>query len=300
MSGDKPHQLQMAGAPGEDLEALRRDAAGALERGLGFVKAHGDAFSQLRTHVILRARPIEDALDSIGERQRADGLFAPLGLASGGAHGLHEESERGLSETLLGTLEALVVLADLSSLSHPCLESTAQGLGRIQLPDGSWGSPEEPADDRLFATGMLAGLLGRTRFVRPEVLEGAGEFLGVLFSPERVEERDWRTLVAFGVFFSGVQHDQADAALQWIGRALERGFRTRNHDAAQTLRMLLHCGATAMPGASLTPDELLRAVLSEQGADGGFAELAEGGASARVSTTVDCLQGIIGLCDALA
>jgi hypothetical protein len=289
----------MASGRETDSESLRLLAATALERGLGFVEAHGDDFARLRARVILQALPPDEVLSRVAAAQRDDGSFAPLGLAAGGAYGLREESARGLSEPLLGCLEAMIVLSDLTALSHPCLEATARHLGGGQLEDGSWGRVEEGAEERLFATAMLAGLLGRTRFVRPEVLERAGGFVGGLFTPERVEERDWRGLVAFGVFFSGVEHDLADGAQQWVGRALERGFRTRSYGAAETLRMLLHCGATAVPGASLAPHELLAGVLAEQGPDGGFDELAEGGVRARVSTTVDCLQGIIGLCQVL-
>lgn len=299
MSGDGSHELPMAPGAAGDLEALREQAATALQQGLGFVERNGDEFALLRAHVILEARSRDDALAQIAGRQDADGGFPLLGLAAGGGPGLYEASRRGLSETLLGMLEALVVLADLSALSHPCLEATAHCLSGLQLDDGSWGRSDENAADRLFATGMLAGLLGRTRFVRPEILEGASAFMDERFSPEGVEEGDWSTLVSFGVFFTGVVHDLGDEALQWIGRALERGFRTHRFDASLTLRMLLHCGAMAVPGATLSPDELLRAVLAEQGPDGGFAELTEGGAPARVSTTVDGLLGIIRLCQAL-
>ncbi|MBW2232675.1 MAG: hypothetical protein JRG92_10005 [Deltaproteobacteria bacterium] len=300
MTEDGPSGLRMAGATPDTLEALRLDAAGALERGLGFVMAHGDAFAQLRAQVILQARPVQDATDAVAEHQSGDGSFSLLGLAAAGAPGLREEAARGLPEALLGSLEALVVFAELSALTHPCVEASAAYLGRIQRPDGSWGRDDDEPTDRLYATGMLAGLLGRTRFVRTEVLEASGSFVGDLFSPERVEERDWRSLVAFGVFFTGVHHDLADAALQWIGRALERGFRRRSYDATETLQMLLQCGAMAVPGAELAPAELLHAVLAEQGPDGGFAELAEGGVPARVAPTVDCLKGIIALCDSLS
>jgi hypothetical protein len=290
----------MAAETQDELEALRLAAATALERGLGFVEAHGDALCVLRAHVILQARPVEEATDAIAQRQAADGSFAPLGLAAAGAPGLREEAARGLPEPLLGSLEALVALAGLSALTHPSVGALARYLGGVQGADGSWGRDDGPASDRLYLTGMLAGLLGRTRYVRPEVLDEAGSFVAELFSPERVEERDWRSLVAFGVFFTGVHHDLADGALQWIGRALERGFRERSYDAVETLQVLLQCGAMAVPGAELAPAELLRAVLAEQGPDGGFAELAEGGTPARVAPTVDGLQGIIALCDVLA
>jgi hypothetical protein len=300
VTDESPDTLRMAGQSVEELESLRLEAATALEYALGFVEAHGDVLLRLRAQVILRARPVEDLTNVLAERQHDDGSFPELGLAAAGAPGLREEAAGGLSPALLGSLEALVLLAEQSALTHPCVESNAAYLGGAQAEDGSWGREDRAPSERLYVTGMLAGLLGRTRFVRPEVLDAAGSFMGDLFSPERVEERDWRTLVGYGVFFTGVHHDLADSALQWIGRALERGFRKRSYDALETVQMLLQCGAMAVPGADLAPAELLRGVLAEQGPDGGFAELAEGGAVARVAPSVDALRGIIELCDALA
>jgi hypothetical protein len=179
------------------------------------------------------------------------------------------------------------------------VESAAVFLASVQLEDGSWGQPSEPAGNRIFATGMLAGMLGRTRVVRPEVLDAAGDFLGELFSPDLISGRRWAGLTAFGTFFANVGHDLADSALQWVGRELERGFRTRIYDASSTLRTLLHCNALAVPGATLDPFLLLTDLLGEQAADGGFEELASGVDAARVEPTLDALLGIIRICEVL-
>jgi hypothetical protein len=281
------------------IEDLRHDAASALERGLGFMKRHASELALLRTHVMLGAEPAEALVTRVEALQRRDGAFMPLGLAEGGAAGLVQEREQGMSEPLLGTLEALIVLSDASALASDCIEGAARFARAQQLPDGSWGPADRKGADRLFATGLLAGTLGRTRVVRPDVLESAGEFMGTLWDPDLVEDRDGCRLAAFACFFSSVSHDLSDGALQWIGRELEKGFRSRTIDAPATLRVLLHCDASAVPGARLDAIELLRQTLDEQGPDGGFAELSSGGPLARVEPTFDCMLGIIRLCGTL-
>jgi len=287
------------------VESLRVEAATALERGLAFLKAQADQPTVLRAHVMLGAEPIDPLLAWLASRQRADGSIPSLGLASGGAPGLAAEQQRGLPEPVLGCLEMLIALSDLSALASasagvgPLVEGAASYLEEQQLADGSWGVAERGPEERLFVTGMLSGLLGRTRVVRPLVLDGASDFLAEAWAPEQIEDHDWSTLAAFACFFSSVSHELADGALQWIGRELEKAFRTRRFDAAATLRVLLHCDATAVPGASLDAIELLRQTLSEQGADGGFAELSPEGPSARVEPTLDCMLGVIRLCGVL-
>ena len=286
----------MGPAGAREIEELRRAAATALERGLAFVEAHGDELAILRTHVMLGARPLEHCVEAVAARQRRDGSFPELGLASAGALGFDAGSGGSPDEAILGTLEALVVLSDLPALFAPCVERAAVFLQAVQLGDGSWGAADAEPAQRIFSSGLLAGILGRTRVVRPEVLDAAGRFLAGQWAPERVEGESWGLLAAFGTFFSNVPHDLSDGALQWVGRELERGYRTRRYDTAATLRVLLHCDAAAVPGATLEPSELLRSLLAEQGRDGGFAELCAAGPARRVAPTVDCMLANIRLC----
>jgi hypothetical protein len=283
-----------AAATAED--ALRLRAATALERGLGFVQRFGDAFSLLRTHALLGARPVADCVAAIEERTDRNGAVAPLGLAEHGEPGMAAIAAASGGEAVLGGLEALIVLADLDALGAPLVERLASHLARIQEADGAWGPEEAPEEPRLFATGMLGGLLARTRVVRPEVLARAGDYLASRFSPERVSGRSFPALAAFGAWYSSTADDAADAALQWIGRELERGHRAGVYDAVHTVRVLLHCDASAVPGSALVPAALLEALLGEQGEDGGFAELAEGPDRVRVGPTVDAMLGTIRLC----
>ena len=281
----------------DEVDALRRRAATALEQALGFVDRHGNALAGLRVRGVLGAEPVEDCARAIADTQLADGSFPLLGLSQAGAPGLDSAMAAGLETPLLGTLEALVALSDLGAQHHPCVEGAAGFAGSSQGVDGSWGAAGTAPEERLFVSGMLAGLLGRTRVIRPEVLEATGEFLAGMFSPDRVSGRQWEVLTAFGVFFTNVGHDQADSALQWIGRELERSHSMRVHEAVLTLRTLLHCQTLAVPGASLDPFLLLTDLLGEQGADGGFAEFAAGEDATRVEPTHDAILGTIRLCE---
>ena len=198
------------------------------------------------------------------------------------------------------TLEALAVLADLRALVDPAVERAIVFLAEQQHEDGSWGEGE-----RLFASGMLASYAARTQFAWPELLAAAGDWLAGQWSPERVEHGHWSALAAFAHFYSNNavagddETDLADEALQWCGRELERGFRTRRFEAGQTLRVLLYCDAAALPGATLGAGELLAGLLDEQAGDGGFAALDPAGASGRVGPSVDALLAIPALCGAL-
>jgi hypothetical protein len=293
---DSDGVIRIGGVPAEPTtDSLRERAATALEGALGFVKAHGDTLALGRAHVILGAEPAEGLVERVANRI-ANGPPPPLlGLAEGGEPGLAAELERGLDPELLVCLEALVLLSDLESLHADCVEPIAERLLEAREADGSFGDSSLPAEMRIFTTGLLAGLLGRTRVVRPELLDDAGDFLAGQWSPERVEGRAWEPLTAFGVFFSSVGHDLSDEVLQWVGRELERGYRTRVYDAASTLRVMMLCDATAMPGSNIAPDELLHDLLREQGEDGGFAELSPAGPGARISPTIDSMLGIIRL-----
>lgn len=283
------------GADPSPEDALRHRAASALEAGLGFVERHGDALAVLRVHALLGACPASDCVAEIARRVGPEGEVAPLGLAAQGAPGLSDlAGAPGVG--ILGPLEALIVLADLGALHAPCVEAIARRLRALQLDDGSWGDVDAPAQTRIFATGLLAGQLSRTRVARPEMLDRAGRFLASLWSPDRVSGRAWPEIAGFGAWYSSTGDDLADEALQWIGRELQRGHEKGVYDAVHTVRVLLHCDASAVPGAALVPAALLAALLDEQGADGGFAELAHGSDAVRVVPTLDAMHGAIRLC----
>ncbi len=285
--------VDAGGSSPEDV--LRHRAASALETGLAFIERHGDPFAILRVHALLGVRPVGDCVAAIATRMDGDGTVQPLGLAAQGAPGLADFADDP-DAPILGALEALIVLADLAALHAPFVEDIARRLAALQHEDGSWGDGARPAATRIFATGLLAGHLARTRVARPEMLDRAGRFLASLWSPDRVSGRAWPELAAFGAWYSSTGDDLADEALQWIGRELQRGNEQGIHDAVHTVRVLLHCDASAVPGSALVPAALLEALLAEQGADGGFAELVSGTDAARVVPTHDAMLGAIRLC----
>jgi len=285
----------------EFLHALRLRSADALERAYGFLEAGDDAWARLRSRVLCGAEPASALAARLADAQRPDGSF-PLGtLVSGGAPGFPPLEPARLDArgvALVGTLEALLVAADAGQLHGPWLDRAARALEALQSPDGAFRLAADDAS-AVFWTGMVAGMLGRTPASRLDALERAGAFLAKHFSPDAVEHDGYPALMAYALFFTNVGHERADEALQWCGRALEKGFRSRRHDAVATMRILLACDAQAMPGATFDAVELLDRLLGEQAGDGGFAELALGGPSARTTQTFDAMYAIVRLCAAL-
>lgn len=289
------------------LHALRLRAADALERAYGFLEGAGDEWARLRAQVLCGARPASHLVERILAAQAPDGHCAIGTLVSGGAPGFPPLELARLdadSSAILGTLEALLVAADAGVLHGRWVESAARALEARQSSDGAFRvravdvASDEASD--VFFTGLVAGLLGRTPVSRPATLARAGGFLAARFSPDAVEGDGYPALLAYAVFFTNAGHELADEALQWCGRALEKGFRSRRHDAVSTLRVLLCCEAQAMPGATFDAVELLERLLEEQARDGGFAELALGGTASRTTQTFDAMLAIVRLCGALS
>ncbi|MBW2420312.1 MAG: terpene cyclase/mutase family protein [Deltaproteobacteria bacterium] len=284
------------------MEPLRRRAATALERGLTFVEAHGNPFSRLRVQVLLEAVPPDRGIDALSARQNRDGSFVRLGQVLPGA--LEADlAAAGVPDPLLGTFEALRILSDQRGLHAAAAEKAVDFLASVQQEDGSWGP--EPGDRaaeegvegvRLFVTGCLTGLLGGTRFARPQLLESAGRYLAAEWKPERIVTGGWADLAAFASYFANVPSDASEAALEWCGRELERGFRAGHFDARETLRVLRSCNVMALPGASLGIQELLSTLLGEQDEDGGFAAEEPTGSAGRVGPTLDAMLGLLALC----
>lgn len=280
----------------DDLVALKQRSAAALEQAFGFLEREAGRAELDRARVLMGIDAADAWIESWVGEASANGALPVQGLFAGGGAGGADLEPASPPKALLGTLESLMVLADADRLRVPCVERAALYLRSVQNADGSFGDDDVPEPMRLFLTGMIAGLLGQTTGVRPDLLVAAGDWIGPRFSPEAVEGGRWSAITAFAVFFSNVSHERSDEALQWCGRELERGYRTGRFEAGSTLRALLHCDALAMPGASLDPVELLDRLLGEQAGDGGFAELAAGGRPARITPTVDAIHSIVSLC----
>jgi hypothetical protein len=284
------------------IEALRLRAADALERAYRFLETRPDPWALLRAQVLCGARPAADLARKLGEQQSSDGHLPSNTLISGGALGFPTLDLGGLSPVergLVGTVESLLMLGDARALHAEWVESAIRFVEAQQAQDGAYrvGGAGDAAD--VFWTGMIAGILGRTPVSKPAGLEAAGAFLATRFTPESVEHDGYAALLAYAHFYTNVADDQADEALQWCGRALEKGFRSRSLDAVATLRVLLTCDAQAMPGATFDAVELLERVMEEQAGDGGFAELSLAGPDSRTTQTFDAMLGIVRLANAL-
>jgi hypothetical protein len=295
------------GGDAEFVRALRLRGADALEAAYGFLEGVEDPLAFLRAQILCGARPIDAMTERMTTSQAEDGSL-PIGtLISGGGLGFPPLDPSGLDRdatAIVGTLEALLVAADAKAMYGEWVEPAVRCLEGHQSTDGAFRIPSplagRKADEaEIFWTGMVAGVLGRTPVSRPTTLEAAGDFLAARFDPEKVENDGYSALLAYAHFFTNVAHDLSDEALQWCGRALEKGFRSRQHDAVSTLRVLLTCDAQALPGATFDVVELLERVLEEQAGDGGFAELAMHAPAGRTTQTFDAMLAIVRLCAAL-
>ncbi len=250
----------------------------ARERAVHFIASHGDEVARRRAAVLTGAEPPANADAALADWAERAGVFP----AAGGVDAL-------------AALPVLAALADLRALERPLGMRIAEALARTQAADGSFGAAASDDEERVFATGRLAGRLAGLRAVRQQVLDAAGDFLASRFTPDRVAGFAWRPLAAYAGFFANVAHEHGDEVLQWCGRELERGFRTRQFDAVQVARILVDCSAAAIPGAKLAAPELLLALQSEQALDGSW-PLADGAdPEARVRHTLDGLTALVRL-----
>ncbi|GEM_PF-775795 len=288
-------------------EGLRTSAAESLERAYRFLETQPDQWALLRAQVLCEARPATDLASKLGATQAADGRLPLATLISGGALGFPEMDLAALDTDqigVVGTLEALLMAGDAKILHADWVELAVHFLESQQADDGAYRIPCSAGDSDakqadVFWTGMIAGVLGRTPVSRQSHLEAAGDFISARFHPDAVEHDGYSALIAYAHFYTNVPHDEADEALQWCGRALEKGFRSRQLDAVATVRVLLTCDAQALPGATFDVVELLDRLMEEQAGDGGFAELSLGGPATRTTQTLDAMLAIVRLCAVL-
>jgi hypothetical protein len=239
-------------------------AAGA--RAAAFVTAHGAALDRARAEALLGIAPVEPALAALAAETA--------------------------QQTLPALQRLLGVCDDLRSLHAPLVERACAQLCAVQGSDGAWS---DAAADAVHATGMLGGYLAKTRFARVETLQAVGDFLAARWSPDLVQGFQWGNIAAYAHLFANFAHERSDEILQWCGRELERGYRTRAFDAVRTARILVICDAHALPGARLDAQELVAALRAEQTADGSWQPAAGATPPARVEHTLDALVALLRL-----
>ena len=238
-----------------------------VQRAAAFVESAGDEVSIGRARVSIGAQPAS----AVVEQLRDLGPEPPVSRL----------------------LRTLGIFDDLGCSSASPVERACDLLTAVQRGDGSWSDREEdPEEEQIFATGMIAGYLAKTPFVRQSALASAADYLAVRWDPERVKGSAWGATAAYFHCFALIRHEESDAILQWCGRELERGFLTGVYDAVRTARVFTLCKAHALPGSSLAAPELVARVLDEQMDDGGYASPGDSSNRARVAQTLDALVAL--------
>ncbi|NNL68062.1 MAG: hypothetical protein HKP30_17570, partial [Myxococcales bacterium] len=193
-------------------------------------------------------------------------------------------------------LDALGILDDLDQLATgpgSPVEAVVRAATARLRDDGSFGAEDAPAAERIVATGMLGGYLVKTLMLRPRIERAIDGFLCRSWDPDRVKTGAWEPIAAYAHWFSLVDSELSDPALQWCGRELDRGFRTRQFDALRTGRVFVLCHAVALPGASLASEEVCEALCNEQTEDGGFALSARALAGDPVGAALDAMTVLV-------
>ncbi len=243
----------MSAAGQGDLVARARD----------FVLAHGGALERARALALFDPR----------ERHTVFALLGAIDDVDGAA-------------TAIATLDAIGVRRGAE------VERAVAILSAAQCEDGSWSPQGEANEDaRVVATAEIAGYLAKSTCARPHVLRGASAFLAAHWGPERVQGGDPRAIAAFAHWYANTDDALSDAALQWCGRELERGFRTGAIDALDTARVFALCDAQALPGARLDAEEVVLSLAAVQAADGSFGP-APGPVAVRIEATLAALAAL--------
>ena len=254
--------------------ALAQRFAGPLERARGFVDAAGSDLDALRLAAWSGQGEPAALREALEKLQRSDGSFPVLpGRADAGS--------------LLTTLAALHILFDARARRAESVERAVGFLMDRQTDAGSWSG--DPGNDPLATTALVAGALARSVYARSDVLEAAGDWLARRYDREIPA---WGALAGLCAFFSSVDHEAGDTALQWSGRALERSYRAGDFSALDTARVLLLCDAVGLPGAGIDPGELVRGVLDQQRDDGGWPA---GAGADRIEATLDAALALLRL-----
>jgi hypothetical protein len=245
----------------------RAEVSAAMRRAAAFVESAGDEIAIARARALVAVQPASVVVDML--------------------------RDAGHEASVARSLRMLGILDDLRCTNATPVERACDSLAASQRSDGSWSDGASAAEDeRIFATGMIAGYLAKTPFVRQSTLAAAADYLAARWSPDRVKGAAWAANAAYFHCFALVRHEQADAILQWCGRELERGYRTGVYDAIRTARVFALCKAHALPGSRLEAAELVARILDEQMDDGGYALRGDSSSRARVSHTLDALAAL--------
>ncbi|MFT5442058.1 MAG: hypothetical protein ACI8W3_001100 [Myxococcota bacterium] len=279
------------------IDQLRDRSASALETALAFVEGSGDELARLRANVLVGVESADAGVAYLASQQQVDGSFASSGQVFPSA--LESVLRNWMpGDKIVGCLEAISVLGDWGRMYEPCGDLLVDYLRGVQGEDGGWGiEPSDAVENpiRVFATGFLAGSLGRTRSARPETLTAAGAYVGGFWSVDYIRKHGWPAVAAYAHYFTNVLDEESEAALPWCARELERGKLTSEYSAADILRVLFYCEAEALPGVEFDSNALLDTLLNDQHVDGSFG-LPDSAAVRRVGSTLDAMLFMLRLC----
>lgn len=242
---------------------------------------------------MLRARDFVEARGNAFERLRAQALVGEVSgrdvLAQAMKDGAFAAPE---PDAALALFEAL---DPARQLSGPEVEALVARLTEQLGEDGSWGAPGEPEEARLVRTGLLGGYLAKTLMLRPRFGHAIDAYLSRHWDEELVKTGSWEPIAAFTLWFSMNDSELSDGVLQWCGRELDRGFRTKQFDAVTTSRIFVLCDALALPGSSLSALDLCEAIANEQTEEGGFALGRRSLAGEPVADALDAMASLVHL-----
>lgn len=230
--------------------------AAPLARARAFVAAKGTELDRSFLAALLGEAPAGALLEALAARQTPSGAIAD------------EDAPEGLP----ATLRALERLDALGLLDHPVVEAAVGFLASRQAEDGSFAAREEDDEAaRIVWTGAVAGLLARTPFARPSLLDRAEAWLVARWSVERVQGPCYAPILAYTRVLTAMDSEIADEALQWCGRELERGLRTGAFGPLAVARVMLRARARALPGARIEAEEVVVGLVTAQREDGSLA-----------------------------
>jgi hypothetical protein len=236
-------------------------ALAALARAQAFLAARGAELEARYVAVLAGEAPRAEIAERARAAQHPEGALGAL--LAGDAAG----------PDVASTADALGWLVAIGCTEGAPVDAAAGFLMRVQRADGGWDAAAPDDQGRgLALSATLAGLLSRCPSARHSTLRRAAAFLGAQWSPDRVQSGSYPAIAGYLHAFATVpaEVDEADTALQWCGRELERGYRIGAFGPAAVGDVFVRCDAIAVPGTRIQAAEIARALLLEQRPDGGF------------------------------
>lgn len=258
-----------------------------LRAAVNYVARHGAPLDRLHVEVLTGKRPAAALLEGLAARQGKDGAIPDWREAADDTPVVAADAAQR------GTLRALGVLDGLGLYDHALPERAVGWLAAQQDPDGGFGGAAAAPSQRIELTGAVAGLLARSPFARATLLRRAERFLAARWDVSLVQGPNYGPIRAYLHLMSGFDSELSDEVLNWCGRELERGFRTRVFDPVAVARVFCLAHARALPGARLEPAEVLGAFVQQ--ADGSFNPPASSRDDTPRDATLDAIEALLRL-----